>query len=228
MNTTRLIALFLLTAVVMAVSSCRDDNGPASSEATLYDIVCLSAIDKSGSTFTLTKPDCDRVITYSAGAVIDTAKVAMGDRLMLAYTPDNGVAYTSGRVTVKGYAQINNDRLRIGHIDSIPGWDRDAVYLLSAWMSENYLNLRARITFDTKPRSLFVMIDSATVDTERPVCYLIHRMAEPTVNFERAIYLSVDMSALGKLETCKGFELRLHDTNLNLESMTFDIKDLKY
>lgn len=209
----------------MALSSCRDTDGPSEVNPRVYDIVCLRSMTNSGSTFTLTKPNSDQIITYTASAHIDTVKVPVGDRLLLAYSPVAGRPYISGPVTAYGYSQISNDVLRGGVIDSIPDWNRDPVYLLSAWMSEDFLNIRARLTFDDRPRRCFVMLDTLTTRLSRPVCYLVHQLAEPIENFERAYYLSVDMSALKRrLPHCEGFELRLNDSNLHRDTLFFDIK----
>lgn len=218
-------ALLLLTLS----AGCRDTDGPESVEPTIYDIVCLRGVTTAGSTFTLTKPEGDRIITYTSHQLIDTAIVAPGERLMLSYTPSGGRApYTSGAVTAHGYATVYNDPLRGATIDSFPDWRRDPVYLLSAWMSEDFLNLRARLTFDDRPRRLFVMLDTLTIDRAYPACYLIHRTQEPVDNFERAYYISIDMSALRKLPDCRGFRLFLRDSNLEIDSLTFDLKELKY
>ncbi|MDE6831863.1 MAG: hypothetical protein K2J07_03930 [Muribaculaceae bacterium] len=220
-----------ITALLLLplLAGCRDTDSPESVTPAVYDIVCLRHIDQSGSTFTLTKPQSDRVITYTAPQLIDTTLVKVGDRLMLAYsTIPPAEPYQSGHVTALGYSTVYNDPLRAATIDSFPDWKRDPVYLLSAWMSEDFLNLRARLTFDDRPRRLFVMVDTLTLDLPYPACYLIHQLSEPIDNFERAYYLSIDMSALRRLPDCRGFRLFLRDSNLMLDSLTFDLKNLKY
>lgn len=222
---TRILSAFVLLA---AAAGCRDTSGPDRVNPTLYDIVCLRSIDTDGSTFTLTMPEGNNVITYYASELVDTAIVPVGNRLMLAYrAAEASKPYTTGSITAIGYSLIYNDVLRGGTIDSFPEWERDPVYLLSAWMSEDFLNLRARLTFDTKPRRLFVMIDTLTVEEPYPTCYLVHQLSEPLENFDRAYYISVDMSALRKLAGCRGFRLLLHDSNLDLDSLTFELKDFK-
>ncbi|MDE5607472.1 MAG: hypothetical protein K2I64_00890 [Muribaculaceae bacterium] len=217
------------TLLLTMLAGCRDTDGPESVAPAVYDIVCLRQVYDSGSTFTLTKPEGDNVITYTCPQLIDTTIVRVGDRLMLSYTPEPPYEpYRSGRVTAHGYSTVYNDPLRGATIDSFPDWRRDPVYLLSAWMSEDFLNLRARLTFDDRPRRLFVMVDTLTIDRPYPACYLIHQLDTPVDNFERAYYLSIDMSALRRLPDCRGFRLFLRDSNLMLDSLTFDLKNLKY
>ena len=55
----------------------------------------------------------------------------------------------------------------------------------------------------------------------------MHQLQEPLENFERAYYLSIDMSGLRRLPDCRGFMLHLHDSNLELNSIKFDFRDLK-
>ena len=177
----KLLTTILLTATMGAgLAACRETGGPEEVNPTVYDIVCLRGMDDAGSTFTLTKPDGDRIITYTAPQHIDTTLVAIGERLMLAYTPATpGAAYTSGPVTATGYSTVFNDPLRAAVIDSFPEWRRDPVYLLSAWMSEDFLNLRARLTFDERQRRLFVMVDTTTTANPYPDCYLVLQIQEP-------------------------------------------------
>ena len=105
----------------------------------------------------------------------------------------------------------------------VENWDRDPVYMISAWMSQDYLNIRARLPYDTKERLLAVMVDESSLDNEYPDCYLIHRLEEPVNTFERNYYTSFDMSALRKLPACKGFNLILNNSNLQRDTYKFEL-----
>lgn len=216
--------LSILTVCVLCLSACRDTDGPEVTNPLVYDIVCLRSMDKSGSTFTLSKPNSPEIITYHAKEMVDTSRVPLGNRLMLAYNmADGALPYTSGPITAYGYSTVTNDVLRAGVIDSFPDWTRDPVNLTSAWLSENFLNIRAALTYDEQPRSYFVMIDTTTTDLPHPACYLIHRLQKPVVNFERNTYMSVDMNALRKkIPSCQGFELRYNDTKNNYKTIIFN------
>lgn len=214
--------LLVTAATAMLTTGCREE-GPEQVEATLYDIVCLSEVTKQYTRFTLTKPGNDDVITYSINGALDTTHVKIGERLMLAYRTNNQAPYTSGFITPIGYSLITNDTITAGYIDDITDWNRDPVYLTSVWLSQHYLNLRARLPYDTRPRLLTVMIDSLTIDNDYPDCYLIHRLDEPVNTFDRSYYMSFDVSTLFELPDCRGFNLILNNSNMPIDTYTFTI-----
>ncbi|MCM1449354.1 MAG: hypothetical protein NC082_03350 [Clostridiales bacterium] len=216
-----MLATFVIAMAVM--TSCSDDGEPTSA-VTVYDIVCLADMGDNGSVFTLTKPMGNELITYTATQKIDTLKVAIGQRMMLAYRiADDRLPYTTGSITAIGYSPVTNDTLRHGYISKIEGWDNDPVYLMSSWLSQDFLNMRVRIPYDEKPRTLAVLVDSLTLDAEYPDCYLVHRLAEPVNSFERSYYLSFDMSTLRDLKQCRGFNLILNNSNLKKDTYQFKL-----
>ena len=215
----------LLASATATITSCSDNEGEPTSEATVYDIVCLASVDKSGSSYTLTRPLDSELITYRSREIMDTSRVKVGNRFMLAYRPAGGEPYISGTIRPIGYSLVTNDTLRRGYISKIADWDRDPVYLLSNWMSQDYLNLRARLPYDTRPRTLGVMVDSLTLDAEYPDCYLIHRLETPVNTFDRSYYLSFDMSWLRKLDNCRGFNLILNNSNLKTDRYRYELRN---
>lgn len=214
----------LLPLAALWTTGCRgNDDGEPTSRVTVYDIVCLESVGDHGTTFTLTKPAGSELITYATALRLDTTRIKLKDRFMLAYYAPSTGPYTSGTVTPLGYSLITNDTLRAGYIEKIAGWDRDPVYMLSVWMSQDYLNMRTRLPYDDNPRRLGVMIDSLTMDREYPDCYLVHQLKEPINTFDRAYYISVDMAALRRLEHCRGFNLILNNSNLKKDRYTFTL-----
>ncbi len=222
----RNLTLLLSLAVVILLSSCSGDDA---GEAVVcnYDIVCLK--DQSaatGSVFSMYLPDSDREIIYTdSRAVIDTAAVAIGDRLMIAYVAD-GVPYESGDVKVRGYNTVYNSMLMVsagGIENTMADWRRDGIYLYSIWRSGDFINVRARLTYSSEPREFVLVVDADEIDAkvEVPVARLVHRMALPVENFERQIYSSFDIGALWHLPWIKGLKIELANTNLTTDTFTF-------
>lgn len=226
MNRKPALLVTLLTLLAMILPSCSDSNdGPATEEITSYDIVCLSEFDsKKGSTFTMTKPSGNRLITYSSSQLIDTTIVHLGDRLILAYRTANQEPYKSGHITAVGYSPINNDRLRRPGSSTTVA-ESEPVYLMSGWMSQDFLNLRLKLPYTQVKRQLYVAVQENTISDEYPVCNLVHHLDEPVNTFDRETYLSVDMSALRTLPHCKGFILKVNNSNLKIDSFTFNLLD---
>lgn len=221
----KIAALLLLVAIVTVVSACGDDQeGAPTTEATTYDIVCLSEVGNTGSVFTLTKPQGKQLISYTVNGRIDTTRIKLGDRIMLAYRTSGQEPYKSGGITPLGYSLINNDNLYSGYISKIPDWDKDPVYMISTWMSQDYLNMRVRLPYIDKARVLGVMLDSLTIDNEYPDCYLVHQIVEPINTFDRSYYISVDMRQLHKLANCHGFNLKVNNSNMDIDTYTFTLQ----
>lgn len=207
----------------MLPTGCSGDNGPATESVTLYDIVCLRSQDKSGTTYTLTKPAGVSLITYTSRQLLDTTRVHVGDRCLLAYRMNDGKEpYTTGPIEARGYSPIYNETLHRAPLVEIVNNRGDGVYLMSLWQSEDFLNLRLRLPYTAGKRVLTIIVDESTLDKEYPDCYLVHDVEDGVNTFDREYYLSVDMGSLRKYPTCRGFNLILKNTNLDRDNYAFD------
>lgn len=209
----------LLFVMLTLLGACSDDGNPSDS-AVLYDVVRLEAVTPQGSVFTLAKPGSADIVTLTTPQRLTSDAISTGDRLLLMYIPDSGEAYRSGSVTVKGYGAIVNGTLMAA--DDVPeGWDRDPVYLLSAWLSGPYLNLHARLPYDENPRAFTLAIPAGQADPTCPDIYLVHALEADITTFSRAYYASFDISALMDDPLVTGFTLHLNNSNLRLDEIKF-------
>ncbi|MDE6317988.1 MAG: hypothetical protein K2L73_06275 [Muribaculaceae bacterium] len=212
--------ILLIASMLGVMCGCSDDSNPSDS-APLYDIVCLEADTPAGSVFTLTKPGNRAIVTLTAAQRIDTDVVRIGDRLLLMYVADSGVAYRSGSVTVKGYGTIVNGLLR--ETDDVPpAWDRDPVYLLSAWQSGHYLNIHARLPYDENPRDFTLAMPAVQTDPSCPDIYLVHALEADVTTFSRAYYASFDISRIVDDHAITGFTLHVNNSNLSIDEIKFN------
>lgn len=214
------IAILLLSALF--ITSCSDDNDP-STEADIYDIVCLESSGDNGSVFTLSKPDSNDIITLTAPQRINTKLVPEGNRLLLRYVPEGGKAYTSGPVTVKGYGTIVNGKLNTCTPEELEGWDKTPVYLLSCWRSGNFLNIYARLPYDNTPRAYSLSMEENPANPTYPDLYLIHALETDVNTFSRAYYSSFDITELCANPDIEGFTLHVNNSNLHLDEIKFEL-----
>lgn len=221
------VAALMVTAVGL-FTGCRNEGGPWEEEVLTYDIVRLASQDKStGTTFTLTLPDDDRLITYTVNhQTIDTTRVKVGDRLMLAYRlGGNRDPYTSGAIIPVGYSPINNANLTVTEdmAEEYGDWDRDPIYLMSMWRSETCINLHFRLTFSDKKRTFALVMDESEADAEIPTLYVAHTLADGEYrdNFEREGYASFDIDELWGRESCRGVTVTINNSNLPKSTFTF-------
>ncbi len=224
----QLLSLILLATLAL-LTGCSTDSGEPTDEIVSYDIVCLKSQDsKAGGVYTLQLPLASSPVTYYAKQLIDTTRIHVGDRLLIAYIAA-GKPYESGNITLRGYSPITNSKLLLGSATDIEGYDRDPVYLLSAWLSGPYLNVKARLPYDESPRRYGVAVDTVALKA-RPACpelYLIHSLDEatdPGATFPRAYYASFDLTALLSDPRVETVTLHLNNSNLPDDIIVFETK----
>lgn len=213
-------------AAASLLGSCAGDTDNPSSEAVCYDIACLKSQDsKTGAVYTLQLPQAAAPVNYYTKQLIDTSRIHVGDRLLIAYVPA-GKPYESGNISLRGYATITNAKLLRGSAKDIAGYDSDPVYLLSAWLSGPYLNVKARLPYDESPRHYAVAVDTVAMESNpsHPDLYLIHTLNEatdPGATFPRAYYASFDLTSLLSDPAVEGFTLHLNNSNLPTNALHF-------
>lgn len=219
--------IFGIFAAASLLAGCSSDGDPSDS-AVSYDIVRLEAQKaETGGVYTFQKPESSETVTYTTAQLIDTTRVHVGDRLLIAYVAESGTPYVSGAIRLRGYAPITNSALRKVDAAGIADWDKDPVWLASAWMMGNYLNVRARLPYDATPRRYCVAIDTINPGpASRPDVYLVHARGDdaPEATFDRMYYASFDMTELLDNEQVEGFTLHVANTNLPLDKLNFSKK----
>lgn len=224
-NSLKLRVLAVAAAILALTASSACSDSTPSDSAPLFNIVRLESQGQSSAVFSYQLPDAPNpVFLTSDKAVVDPDLVAVGDRLMLVYTPLSGQPYESGEIIARGYSLITNAEMTESTLDEIGQWNANPVYLLSAWRAGNYLNVNARLPFDTRPRAFGLAKDIDSDNPRRPDLYLIHRLDDPVPTFDRQYYASFDISKLVQDPDIEGFTLHLRDSNLNLSTIEFDLR----
>lgn len=218
----RLLLILSILCSLIVTTSCGDDE-TFNDHATLYDIVTFVDNTESGAQFTLQQSDDSPLITLLArGTTLNKEDIEPGKRVFIGYIPADGEPYTSGDITLTGISAINNDRLRIAPLDSVPSWDSDPIYLNSIWRTGKYINIYCRVSYSDEKRAFILMVDKATYDDAIPQLYLVHNLLGEPQSFTRRAYLSVDISVLWNKETCQGVTIHLNDSNLPQNTYTFN------
>lgn len=213
----RRMVSYTVTAIAsLLLCGCSGDEPAA--PMTLTDIVTFEGYSADQPVFTLQKNGDSPLVTLTAttGQLAQTFEA--GDRLLLRYLPQNGEAYTSGPVAVRGTARINYDQLRKGSVD---GWDADPVYMYALWRTGPYLNIECGLEYSDTPRLFFLILDETTAGDDIPQLYLMHDMGDAPDCFSRRIYASWNIGALWNLESCRGVTVHLRDSNREIREMTF-------
>ncbi len=213
----------LVTSVILALvlTSCSEGGVDGPVAMTCTDIVTFEGNDEGCARFSFRKVDDTPIITLTARGTIDEDEVPPGKRLLIYYNPPENQAYTSGDITLLGAKSITQSTVATEWSKDYADWDRDRVYVYSAWRSGTYLNLHVRLTYSTEPRIFCLAADPQTLDSEWPDVYLIHKMASETDSHDRAYYASFDLAPVWERQGVKGIRLHVANSNLDKHIFTF-------
>lgn len=218
--------IYILLIPVLLLVSCRDDSGPYADSFVSYDIVQLhSQTSSAGSRFLYYRPDSDAPVEYiESRAVIDTAKIPVGSRLLLGYVADSE-PHVSGNITATGYSSVFNSAPVFLPTDTIAGLKarQEGVFLYSIWRSGPFINLHGKATYADDGAVMVLCADTASLSSPMPVLNLdlIYYQLTPKTNFERDFYASFDISGLWESESLTGLVVTLDNTNLQTNTFSF-------
>lgn len=213
----------LLTSVILSITlaSCGEDGVDGQVDMTCTDIVTFEGNNGGTAVFSFQKVDDTPLITLTAHRTINEDEIPAGKRLLIYYNPPENQAYKSGEITLLGAKAITQSTVATEWSKDFADWDRDRVYLYSAWRSGKYLNIHVRLTYSTEPRIFCIAADPQTLDNEWPDVYLIHKLATETDSHDRAYYASFDLTPVWERQGVKGIRLHVANSNLDKHIFTF-------
>lgn len=217
----------LPTLIFLLSTACISDKGyDGPIEMTYWDIATFEGNIDGSAQFTVRQVNDSPEATLYADRIIPIPAEGEGDdptgkRVFISYVPESNKPYTSGQISLRSAAVINQSPLRIESISEYPEWARDKVYLYSAWRTGSYINFHVSITYDREPRIFCIVADEQTIGTSCPELYLVHIMAEPTDYHERRYYASFDISEIWERPEVLGVNLHVSNSNLDKQIFTF-------
>lgn len=218
--------LILLMVIPLAFGSCADEDGvDGPVDMALWDIVTYTGpAAGGGSVFEFRQVDDSPLVTLTSTRTVPS-ELEPGARVMICYIPENGKAYTSGPIDLRSVARVNSAAAELEWKSDYDAWNRDKVYVYSAWRSGNYINFHLRLTYSTEPRIFSLVLDPSTADSDMPELYLVHIMAQETDNHDRAYFASFDIESVWSRPEVKGVRIHVADTNLTKDIFTFSKAD---
>jgi hypothetical protein len=216
--------LFLYLFPLLMLTACGEKGSDEPNVATLYDI-CEVASTEGATILHLYRPDSDTpiILTASAGA-LGTNAPANGTAILAAYLPAGGTPYVSDNISLLNWANITNSSLKItDNADDLDGWDKDEIYLLSAWRAGGKLCMRLQLGYSDEPRKFALIVDRATATDPVPTAYLYHaRNDSGTPTFNRQYYVAFDISNLWESDKYDGLRVNINNSaDPSLSTLTF-------
>lgn len=205
-------AMFALVAAVLmlaGLTGCNDSNGQkVPGDESMTDFVTLTGATDKGFTVTLRKEDDSPLVTLTfTDQRIDTKIINVGDRFLLSYRPESGVAYKSGPAVAYAYRPIANEELEYSVASKTGSWITMAVRLNALWRTGNYINVMALCQYNTKPKKFALVVDEETLDSEIPEAYLLFDTDAKVEASELAYYATFDISSLWERQDVKGLRV---------------------
>lgn len=208
----------LLLALIIALASCdkQDDIDRAYTDYRL-DIVTYLGQSDGGALFEyLGRGDSASVKLQSSVDI--SADVKPMQRVLLRYEFDGNTSNATRGINVFGCNTIVNDSLRRTSAppDSLP---RHQVKLRSLWRTGEFINLHCQVEYTAKARTLMLVADGATLDSDTVDCYLVHDLRGERATFWRDCYASFNVGALWKRPSMRC--LRVHLTDVTFPDTGF-------
>lgn len=216
----KLTALMLALAFVVGLTSCDNNDGPA--RTTYLNFMTLVSTGQHGSTLEMTTIEGKTVMFTCTGnfAQSATAAVTPGQRVLVLYEyPDNRELNTSGPINVLAYSTVINGAVEWG-----PANQRTLdVRTQALTITGNYLNFEGMAMYFQEPGKMRLIADETTANDSKPVVYLLYESDNDTAQQTmKAVYASVNISAIWNDPKYDGFVLRIPDVNSSLREVTFN------
>lgn len=190
-------ALFAALVIALLSTSCnKDDNNPVFPSDTLVDIVTLQSLSENGFTVTLRKENDSPLVTLTFNQKLTNLGIEVGERFLLEYKPESGIAYTSGPATAYAYRPIINGNLLEGTAAEYNHWGTFSVELNSIWRTGEYINIMALCDYVNQPAKFALVVDEATLDSPIPDAYLIFEPDKGVDGSTKAAYASFDIKSI--------------------------------
>ena len=210
----------MLAFVAAGVTGCGHDGVDGPVEMDFTEIVTFEGNRDGRAVFTFCKVDDSPLITLTSSSPLVTDDEP-GTRMLVNYTMPGNQPYTSGEITLRGWARITQSPVMTDNPDALKFWDLDPLWLYSVWRSGYYINLRVRLTYTAEPRVFGLVLDPATADSEYPTLYLAHIISTDVDYHDRDYYASFDISSVCSRSGVKGVRIYVNDTNIGRQIFTF-------
>ena len=207
-------------ALCILLCSCRPDGVDGEVAMPFTDMALFEGNSDSRARFLLYPgQDQQPVAIWHPGTA---SSLNPGDMALITYTNSTNEQYTPGEVNIRYYQPVTNGEVHTEWQDGWQAWDKDPVYLLSAWLTPGRLNLRVKLTYYTEPRVFTVAADPATLGSDSVDLYLVHIIPATINSHDRMYYASFTLAPIMH-PGLKAVRLHVANTNLNQKVFTLNL-----
>ncbi len=188
-----LLYLLIITLLPVLLAAC---NNEKDMYGELYlDVVTVHKSEQQTPYFTRQANDASPVETLYPVPALSSQNVAEGERMLLQYHPIEQLSNHQQRIKIQSLSPIHFDTLKIVSREVIDKLPNDTLYLQSVWKTGDFLNLRYRIEYNSKPHSIFLVADESELSGDTLKLQLRHSRNNDPMGHWRNLYSSFNIAA---------------------------------
>lgn len=183
---------FLLLLPLLVLTSCEKEEDA-------YGIFYLDIVtchQETGATyFTYQTTDLAPMDTLCPVGVVDESKTGEGERVLLQFRPIEEQSEHRKQIEILALSSIHFDTLRVVSHEKIAQLPNDTLYLQSVWKTGDFLNLRYRIDYHSRPHSIMLVADESQLDSDTLKIELRHSRNDDPEGHWSNLYSSFNIEA---------------------------------
>jgi lipoprotein len=195
----------------MSLTSCSGGDDPT---PTFVDFVTLDSFSPSGATMTFREKGDSPLITLTTTQALPADKFKAGTRIVISYASDNNLQYVSGPIMLYQAANTEGEGkpALIETAEANDNWATESISMRSLNRSGEYLDFVFIGTTSQNGKTLKLVLDAATANSEMPEYHLIYKSdTSGTVN-NYVYYCSYSIADSWLSPTAKGVRVYFKDT----------------
>lgn len=205
------LAMMAVLTVSTIFTACNtSDDGPLVSTYTQF--ATLVADDEQGSTFEVNNSADGPVRTLTSTNRVDTKKVAVGQRLMIAYQLEGTTSVDgSGPIRLLAYMQVINGKVEVMNATEAENFKSNSLQNPVLQVTGNYLNVQVMGRLRTDPDKFALIADKSTMDDKYPTVYLVFLSDDDSTGAWKTIYGSFDISEIWNNQKYNGLIIKMNN-----------------
>lgn len=205
------LAMMAVLTVSTIFTACNtSDDGPLVSTYTQF--ATLVADDEQGSTFEVNNSADGPVRTLTSTNRVDTKKVAVGQRLMIAYQLEGTTSVDgSGPIRLLAYMQVINGKVEVMNATEAENFKSNSLQNPVLQVTGNYLNVQVMGRLRTDPDKFALIADKSTMDDKYPTVYLVFLSDDDSTGAWKTIYGSFDISEIWNNQKYNGMIIKMNN-----------------
>lgn len=184
--------LWVVMPLLLAMTSCEKEEDIYG--VFYLDIVTCHHLD--GNTyFTYQATDSAPMDTLYPTSTVNESLTAEGVRVLLQYKPLESLGENRERIEIQALSAIHFDTLQMVSHERLAQLPNDTLYLQSVWKTGDFLNLRYRIDYHSKPHSIWLVADESALDSDTLKVELRHSRNDDPEGHWTNLYSSFNIEA---------------------------------